>query len=98
MQLYGLVMAGGQGTRFWPESTAIKPKQYLTLTGDKSLLAQSLERFEGLIEASNRFVVTVKAQASLANEHSKNLIANDGIIFEPAGRNTAPCILLSLAT
>lgn len=97
MQLYGLVMAGGQGTRFWPESTAKKPKQYLALTGKQSLLAQSLERFDGLIAAEKRFVVTVKAQALLAQMHSQNLIANNGIIFEPAGRNTAPCILLSIA-
>jgi len=90
-------MAGGQGTRFWPESTSKKAKQYLKLTGENSLLFESLQRFVDLVPVDRRFVVTVKAQENLAREHSKNLISDDGIIFEPAGRNTAPCILLSLA-
>ena len=97
MNLYGIVMAGGQGTRFWPESTAKKPKQYIALAGETSLLTQSLERFEGLIPSERRYVVTVKAQEELAKQHSKNNIATNGLIFEPAGRNTAPCILLAIA-
>ena len=48
VNIYPLVMAGGRGTRFWPESTSKKPKQYLKLLGHKSLLAMTLERFEGL--------------------------------------------------
>jgi mannose-1-phosphate guanylyltransferase len=91
-----LVMAGGRGTRFWPESTSKKPKQYLNLLGDKSLLEATLDRFDGLIAKQNRYIVTVKEQASLAGL-SRHQINNDGLIFEPAGRNTAPCILLSLA-
>lgn len=96
--LYCLVMAGGQGTRFWPESTSKKPKQYLTLLGDKSLLAQSLERFEGLVEVPKRFIVTVKAQDEMAKECSEDLVGRNALIFEPSGRNTAPCILLSIAS
>lgn len=98
MQLYGLVMAGGQGTRFWPESTAKKPKQYLSLTGGESLLTQSLKRFDSLIAPHNRYIVTVKDQSELAAKNSQNLIASNGLIFEPAGRNTAPCILLAMAS
>lgn len=97
MNLYGIIMAGGQGTRFWPESTAKKPKQYLALAGETSLLTQSLERFNGLIPSERRYVVTVKAQEELAKLHSQNNIATNGLIFEPAGRNTAPCILLAIA-
>lgn len=95
--LYCVVMAGGQGTRFWPESTTKKPKQYLSLTSDKSLLTETLMRFEGLVPESRRYIVTVKNQEALVKENSKGFIGNDGIIFEPSGRNTAPCILLSLA-
>ncbi len=98
MNIYGVVMAGGQGTRFWPESTAKKPKQYLKLTTDQSLLAQSLERFGSLIAPAQRYVVTVKEQEQLAREHAGALIAPAGLIFEPSGRNTAPCILLALAS
>jgi len=91
-------MAGGKGTRFWPESTEKKPKQYLSLFSDKTLLAETCERFNGLIEKENRFVVTVKNQKDLCLNASQEFIRKEhGIIFEPSGRNTAPCILLSLA-
>lgn len=94
---YCLIMAGGKGTRFWPESTTNKPKQYLSLVGERSLLQQSLDRFDQLIPSENRYVVTVKDQELLVKEHTSDLINKNGIIFEPTGRNTAPCILLSLA-
>jgi mannose-1-phosphate guanylyltransferase len=96
--LYALVMAGGQGTRFWPESTRQRPKQYLRLYGDKSLLEQTLQRFDGLTKIERRFLVTTIDQEKLAVEASGSHLEAGNIIFEPAGRNTAPCILLSLAT
>lgn len=92
-----LVMAGGKGTRFWPESTKQKPKQYLSLTGDRPLLAQTLSRFNSLVSFDDRYIVTVKEQEKLVEAASKDLSPKENIIFEPAGRNTAPCILLSLA-
>ena len=97
-KLIALVMAGGRGTRFWPESTSLRPKQYLNLLGGSaSLLEKTLERFEGLVPAENRYVITVREQQDLAALCSKGKISKKGIILEPAGRNTAPCILLSLA-
>ena len=90
-------MAGGQGTRLWPESTSKKPKQYLCLVSDKSLLQESLERLEGSVDKERRFVVTTREQESLAYEHTKGAINKNGLIFEPMGKNTAPCLLLSLA-
>lgn len=96
--LYTLVMAGGQGTRFWPESTREKPKQYLKLLGDESLLEQALKRFEGLVSVDNRFIVTVKEQDTLVKESLNDNANAENIIFEPSGRNTGPCILLSLAS
>lgn len=88
-------MAGGQGTRFWPESTTKKPKQYLSLLGDKSLLSQTLERFNGFIEKDDRYIVTVSKQEQLARLNSQDLVGDKALIFEPSGRNTAPCILLA---
>jgi mannose-1-phosphate guanylyltransferase len=96
-QMFCVVMAGGKGTRFWPESTSKNPKQYLNLTSDKSLLSETLKRFDGLVPLEKRYIVTVKEQAELARKHSTNMIKDHGFIFEPSGRNTAPCILLSLA-
>jgi mannose-1-phosphate guanylyltransferase len=95
--LYCLIMAGGRGTRFWPESTQAKPKQYLNLNGTKTLLEETLDRFDSLIEQNHRFIVTVKEQEILCVESSLGKIAKDGIIFEPSGRNTGPCILMSIA-
>jgi mannose-1-phosphate guanylyltransferase/mannose-6-phosphate isomerase len=95
--IFCLVMAGGQGTRFWPESTRKQPKQYLKLVGERSLLASTLERFDTLVAPNHRYIVTVKEQSELAKEHSRNMISEQGLIFEPAGRNTAPCILLAMA-
>lgn len=97
-QLYSLIMAGGKGTRFWPESTAKKPKQYLSLTGTKSLLEETLLRFDRFIAKDHRFVVTVKEQEKICKESSKGKINKNGLIFEPTGRNTGPCILMSLVT
>lgn len=96
--LYTLVMAGGKGTRFWPESTQEKPKQYLTLTSSKSLLEETLDRFDGLVAKDHRFIVTVREQQKLAQANSLGKIAREGIIYEPSGRNTGPCILLALAS
>ena len=96
--VYPLIMAGGRGTRFWPESTSKTPKQYLNLVGKHSLLHDTLTRFDGLVENKYRQIVTVKEQETLAIEASLGLIGDKGIIFEPSGRNTAPCILLSLVS
>ena len=90
-------MAGGKGTRFWPESTSTRPKQYLSLLKEESLLSETLKRFDSLIEVKNRFIVTVKEQEALVKECAGDKIDHDHIIFEPVGKNTAPCILLSLA-
>lgn len=96
-KINSIVMAGGRGTRFWPESTSKKPKQYLNLLGDKSLLEQTLDRFSGIVEKDNRYIVTVKDQDLLVASSSVDKIGDNGVIFEPSGRNTAPCILLSIA-
>lgn len=96
-ELFCLIMAGGKGTRFWPESTEKNPKQYLTIFNNRTLLEETCDRFEGLIPVKNRFVVTVKAQEELCKKAAGNKINERGIVFEPTGRNTGPCILLSVA-
>ena len=93
---YGLIMAGGRGTRFWPESTSAKPKQYLNLISQNSLLTDTLNRLEGLIPREKRFITTIKDQRDLVMKSGENGVDKEGIIFEPSGRNTAPCILLGL--
>ena len=73
MNLYALILAGGSGTRFWPESTEKKPKQYLTLFGEHSLLTNTLKRFDSLIPTTHRFVVTIKKQVPLAEKEAGSL-------------------------
>ncbi len=96
--LYALIMAGGQGTRFWPGSTSARPKQYLNLVSKHSLLYETLVRFEGLVPSQRRYVVTLKDQAELARQCVQTAMNDKGMIFEPSGRNTAACILLGLCS
>ena len=98
MSINVLIMAGGNGTRFWPVSTPKSPKQYINLIGEDSLIQSSLKRSLKFAEAKDSYVVTVKAQAEIAKKHTEDLIPEGNLIFEPEGRNTAPCIFLSLLT
>ena len=90
-----LIMAGGQGTRFWPLSLEDRPKQFLKLAGERTMLQQTVDRLAPLMEASDVFVV---ASGRYAQEIQRQLpeLEDDQIIVEPSPRNTAPCIALSL--
>lgn len=92
-----VVMAGGSGTRFWPESTQKRPKQYLTFGGDKTLIEQTLNRFSKIVPNENIRVVTLEDQKEVALQYSGKNLTKKSLILEPCARNTAPCILLSLA-
>ncbi len=84
-------MAGGRGTRFWPESRTKKPKQILTLVDNKSLLEETVERVITLCPTSNIHIVTgVDIEEKVSNILSD--YSGIKIIAEPKGRNTAPCI------
>ena len=56
--LHALIMAGGGGTRFWPRSRQRRPKQFLTLTGDRSLLQQAFDRIEASVSSAHTWVIT----------------------------------------
>jgi mannose-1-phosphate guanylyltransferase len=87
-----VIMAGGVGSRFWPMSTADKPKQFIDVLGiGKSLLQLTVERFAGIVDAQNVWVVTNKSYAATVAEQLPDMPA-DHILCEPCRRNTAPCI------
>lgn len=88
--LHAVIMAGGRGTRFWPASRVDKAKQFLSVTGGDSLLAQTRARLEGLIADENCWVVTGADQVELVAECLPQL-PRENILAEPVGRNTAPC-------
>ena len=92
--LCALIMAGGKGTRFWPLSTADKPKQFLKLLGSETMIQMTVNRINKEIPLSRIFVCTTKNYVELVKDQLPNLNVNN-IIVEPEGRNTAPCIALS---
>lgn len=91
---YCLIMAGGSGTRFWPRSRVAKPKQYLSLFGDQSLIQESVQRFANFIPEESIFVVSAKSQQSVLESQTVNL-PKSNLIFEPVGKNTLPAIGLA---
>lgn len=92
--LCALIMAGGKGTRFWPLSTEDKPKQFLKLLGNYTMLQSTVKRINKLIPMERIFVCTVETYENLVREQLPELNKKN-IIVEPEGRNTAPCIALS---
>lgn len=88
---YIVIMAGGAGTRFWPLSRDVKPKQFLDiLNRGSSLLQDTINRFKGLCPAANIMVVTNESYRDLVLEQTD--IPEENILSEPMRRNTAPCI------
>lgn len=89
-----LIMAGGIGSRFWPQSTPEKPKQFLKLLGERTMIQMTYDRMNKLVPSENIFIVTNSHYIDLVKEQLPD-IKDINIITEPCSRNTAPCILLS---
>lgn len=87
-------MAGGKGERFWPKSRTNLPKQFLNISGNKSMIQQTISRLEKLIPLVQIFIVTNELYAELIHIQVPDLPI-DNIIIEPIGRNTAPCVGLA---
>ncbi|MEY2949893.1 MAG: mannose-1-phosphate guanylyltransferase [Saprospiraceae bacterium] len=86
------IMAGGIGSRFWPASRAANPKQFLDILGvGKSLIRLTYERFLGITDKSQIYIVTNSTYFELVKEHLPE-INDDQIICEPSRNNTAPCV------
>ncbi len=87
-----VIMAGGVGSRFWPMSTAEKPKQFIDVLGvGKTLIQLTVERFGNLVAPENVWVVTNQKYAPIVEEQLPD-IPKTNILCEPCRRNTAPCI------
>jgi mannose-1-phosphate guanylyltransferase len=94
--LHVTIMAGGGGTRFWPRSRTRRPKQFLKLVGERTLLQQAADRIEALVPPEQTWVIT---SALHKDEAIRQLPAlpPDRIVGEPCGRDTAACIGLGAA-
>jgi mannose-1-phosphate guanylyltransferase len=94
--LHALIMAGGGGTRFWPRSRQKKPKQFLNLVGERTLLQQTLDRIDVMAPAEQSWVITSAAHRDECARQLPELPA-ENIVGEPCGRDTAACIGLGAA-
>src|SRR5712691_7006239 len=93
--MFAIVMAGGSGTRLWPLSRRRTPKQLLPLTGETSLLQQTVARLSPLLEPRDIYVIT--SQAHLRETAAQlPAVPEDNIIGEPVARSTA--VAAGLAT
>ena len=92
--IFSVILAGGKGTRFWPLSRSLRPKQLLRILSPKTLIRETAERMFPLSGPERTLVVTVAAQLKdLARELRR--VPRRNFIAEPQGKNTAPCIGLS---
>lgn len=89
-----VLMSGGAGTRLWPLSRQLMPKQFLPLTGSHSMLQETLLRLKGL-ELSAPLVVCNEDHRFIAAQQLLELGSKGSLILEPTGRNTAPALALA---
>lgn len=92
--IYAVIMAGGSGTRFWPQSRRNKPKQFLNISGNRTMIQATIERILPEIPADRIVVVTSGAHVQELKSQAPELNP-DMIVSEPRGRNTAPCIAVA---
>jgi mannose-1-phosphate guanylyltransferase len=94
-----VIMAGGSGTRFWPASRAARPKQFLSLgrlQDGETLLQAAVRRGSALVGRDHVLVVTSARHAGATVDQLPDL-PQANLLFEPAGRNTAPCLAWACA-
>lgn len=90
-----VVMAGGTGSRLWPLSRTLYPKQFLTLTSSSSMLQETIVRLDGLTHEHPLIICNEEHRFIVAEQLRQLELQHSGIILEPVGRNTAPAIALA---
>ena len=96
MKLVPVILSGGAGTRLWPLSRELLPKQLLALTGERTMIQDTAARLAGFPDATAPMVVCNEAHRFLVAEQLREMgMPPAGILLEPVGRNTAPAIALA---
>jgi mannose-1-phosphate guanylyltransferase len=96
-RIAALIIAGGRGTRFWPESRAGRPKALFSIDGTTSLLADTIARMQSLVATERTFVLVSADQAADFRRAVRSLIPPRNLIVEPEGRGTAVAIAYGAA-
>lgn len=93
--LLPVIMAGGSGSRLWPLSRTLYPKQFLSLTNNTTMLQETVARLEGLSHQAPFFICNEEHRFIVAEQLRQQHLSHSGIVLEPVGRNTAPAIALA---
>ena len=92
MKKYGVIMAGGGGTRFWPLSRQKTPKQLLNLSGKELMVNEAIDRLSYTADKNDIFIVTNCSQVEPMLKATEGRIRPDHVLSEPSARNTAACV------
>ena len=92
--MYAVILAGGGGTRLWPLSRPERPKPFLPLIDDRSLLRRTVDRLAGLVDAADIHVVTDRRYVDLVRVQLPE-VPDANLVAEPLGRNTAAAVALA---
>lgn len=93
--MYGIILAGGSGSRLWPLSRELYPKQLLNLNSDKSLLQSTFERLKMCMPSDNIVSITNIKHSSNVRMQLSEIYETPVILSEPTAKNTAPAIVLA---
>lgn len=93
--MFGIILAGGSGSRLWPLSRELYPKQLLSLNSDKSLLQATFDRLNSFIPAENILSITNTKHAPNVRLQLENISNNVQVLSEPLSKNTAPAIAVA---
>src|SRR5512147_634393 len=94
--LIPVILSGGSGTRLWPLSRELYPKQLLPLVGERTMLQETAARLEGLSDLGAPIVVCNESHRFMVAEQLRESGAEpQAIVLEPVGRNTAPAVAVA---
>jgi len=96
MDIRAVIMAGGVGTRFWPLSRKKRPKQFLPIISDNTMIEETVNRLLPRVSSSNIYTIANPEQTQVIKRRFTNL-PEENLLIEPQGKNTAPSLILATA-